>query len=205
METNIRELPLQERSRQRVEMVVEATKIVLVEKGYSDLTLAAVCDQADIKQTSIYRYWPNKQALLATMAQQFEEDYAVLSAALTEKVTEGHWHDLFKDNIDMLETYLDDNPWFTEAQNAIKTEKALMSRYRNMLSYFTVQYNHILRRAGLNAPAEHEAAIARMVVSVLDMFLMELGRNNDNKLQIAEMKRETLNIIIRYLEPFMAS
>ena len=44
-----------------------------------------------------------------------------------------------------------------------------------------------------------------MVVSVLDMFLMELGRNNDNKLQIAEMKRETLNIIIRYLEPFMAS
>ena len=58
METNIRELPLQERSRQRVEMVVEATKIVLVEKGYSDLTLAAVCDQADIKQTSIYRYWP---------------------------------------------------------------------------------------------------------------------------------------------------
>jgi AcrR family transcriptional regulator len=191
METNIRELPLQERSRQRVEMVVEATKIVLVEKGYSDLTLAAVCDQANVKQTSIYRYWPNKQALLA--------------AALTEKATEGHWHDLFKDNIDMLETYLDENPWFTEAQNAIKTEKALMSRYRDMLSYFTVQYNHILRRAGLNAPAEHEAAMARMVVSVLDMFLMELGRNNDSKLQIAETKRETLNIIIRYLEPFMAS
>ena len=205
METNIRELPLQERSRQRVEMVVEATKIVLVEKGYSDLTLAAVCEQADVKQTSIYRYWPNKQALLSTMAQQFEEDYAVLSAILTQKASEVPWQELFRENIDMLQTYLDANPWFPEAQHAIKTEKTLTSRYRDMLSYFTVQYTHILRRAGLNAPPEDEAAMARMVVLTLDMFLMELGRNNDNKMHIAEAKSETLNLVIRYLEPFMTS
>lgn len=203
MELNIRELPLQERSRQRVEMVVEATKTILQESGYSELTLSAVCEQAKIKQTSIYRYWPNKQALLATMAQQFEQDYTVLTSHLTARATEIPWQDLLKENMGMIRNYVDENKWFLEGQKAIKTEKVLLTRYREMISYFTVQYTHILKLAGMNCDIGKEASVARSTVLLLDMFLMEMGRNFENEAFVAALEEETLIILTRYLDPYM--
>ncbi|HCL49270.1 MAG TPA: TetR family transcriptional regulator, partial [Rhodobiaceae bacterium] len=47
--------------------MLRTAKDILAERGYSGLTLSAVCERAKIKQTSIYRYWPNQTALLVSL------------------------------------------------------------------------------------------------------------------------------------------
>ncbi|MBT5156556.1 MAG: helix-turn-helix transcriptional regulator, partial [Rhodobiaceae bacterium] len=47
-------------------MVLKATQEIIAERGYGGLSLSAVCERANIKQTSIYRYWPNQSALLVS-------------------------------------------------------------------------------------------------------------------------------------------
>lgn len=69
-----RENPRQMRSRERVHVVLGATKKILAEQGFSKLTLSSVCELAGVKQTSIYRYWPNKEALLTSIADVFQEE-----------------------------------------------------------------------------------------------------------------------------------
>ena len=66
-----RENPQQMRSRERVETVLKATQEIIAERGYSALSLSAVCERANIKQTSIYRYWPNQSALLVSLISFF--------------------------------------------------------------------------------------------------------------------------------------
>jgi AcrR family transcriptional regulator len=87
MTSQPREMPLQERARERVSLVLGATKHILGESGYHGLTLSAICAHAQIKQTSIYRYWPNKQALVMSLASLFEQDY---EKVFTELEKDGH-------------------------------------------------------------------------------------------------------------------
>ena len=50
-----RENPQQLRAKERVDLVLHTAKDILAERGYSGLTLSAVCERAKIKQTSIER------------------------------------------------------------------------------------------------------------------------------------------------------
>ena len=70
-----RESPQQIRAKERVDLVLRAAQEIMAERGYGGLTLSAVCERANIKQTSIYRYWPNQTALLVSLISFFEDDY----------------------------------------------------------------------------------------------------------------------------------
>jgi AcrR family transcriptional regulator len=59
--------PKQLRSRAIVEAIVEAGRRLLAEEGASSLTTNRIAERAGVSIGSLYRYFPNKQAILASI------------------------------------------------------------------------------------------------------------------------------------------
>lgn len=62
-----RKAPVQERSRAMVEAILEATVRVLLSRGYQGTTTIRVAERAGVSVGSLYQYFPNKEALVATL------------------------------------------------------------------------------------------------------------------------------------------
>jgi len=69
-----RKRPVQSRSRQTVATILQATAQVLVQRGYDRTTTNAVAERAGVSIGSLYEYFPNKEALVAALAEAHVAD-----------------------------------------------------------------------------------------------------------------------------------
>lgn len=60
-----RRRPIQRRSRERVEMIVQAAAELLAEGGVDALTMRSLAERADIPAATIYRYFANREEIIA--------------------------------------------------------------------------------------------------------------------------------------------
>lgn len=67
----VRKQPAQERSRQLVQSLLDATADILVKQGYERLTTNRVAEAAGVSVGSLYQYFPNKQSLVAALIQRW--------------------------------------------------------------------------------------------------------------------------------------
>ena len=72
--TAVRKDPIQDRSRQLVQSLLDATADILVRQGYERLTTNRVAEAAGVSVGSLYQYFPNKQALVAALIQRWCDD-----------------------------------------------------------------------------------------------------------------------------------
>lgn len=62
-----RKVPSQERSRATVEAIVQAATYILTEHGWEGLTTNAIAVRAGVNVGSLYRFFPNKEAIVAEL------------------------------------------------------------------------------------------------------------------------------------------
>ncbi|HXJ20488.1 MAG TPA: TetR/AcrR family transcriptional regulator [Polyangia bacterium] len=62
-----RKKPQQTRSREVVEAVLQATTYLLLRGGYEALTTNRIAERAGVNIASLYRYFPNKEAIVAEL------------------------------------------------------------------------------------------------------------------------------------------
>ena len=85
-----RKKPRQERSRQMVAAILDATARVLREGGVDALSTNRVATVAGVSVGSLYQYFPNKESLLLALAEAHSQDQiGQLSVAMAEGATEG--------------------------------------------------------------------------------------------------------------------
>ena len=77
-----RRKPRQERSRDRVERILDATAELLVDTPIDKITTAAIAETAGVPIGSVYQYFPNKLAVLAELARRVMEQVDVKTASL---------------------------------------------------------------------------------------------------------------------------
>jgi AcrR family transcriptional regulator len=65
--------PLQQRSRDTVEVIIRATTQILSHDGLDRLTTNRVAERAGVSVGSLYQYFPDKQALVAEVHRRFDE------------------------------------------------------------------------------------------------------------------------------------
>ncbi len=61
--------PRQARAQQTVRVILEAAKRVLIQEGYDGTTTNRVAEVAGVSIGSLYQYFPNKEALVASLAE----------------------------------------------------------------------------------------------------------------------------------------
>ncbi|MGM0555600.1 MAG: TetR/AcrR family transcriptional regulator [Myxococcota bacterium] len=80
-----RKKPKQARSRATFEAIVEAGAQLLVEDGYHDLTTNGLAERAGVSIGSLYQYFPNKEAVVASVVERFaDRQFDILVAGLDE-------------------------------------------------------------------------------------------------------------------------
>ncbi len=78
MEANMRKVPQQPRSQQRVEQILDVAAELFVEVGYEAATTNAIAERAGISIGSLYRYFPDKVAILNAIARRYFGDLQAL-------------------------------------------------------------------------------------------------------------------------------
>ncbi|MEM9102848.1 MAG: TetR/AcrR family transcriptional regulator [Pseudomonadota bacterium] len=81
----MRKQPEQSRSKNRVTEIMNATKVLIVERGIDGFTMKDIADQAEMKPTALYRYFPNKPAVLQELTlQMFQDDNAMITQRMVD-------------------------------------------------------------------------------------------------------------------------
>ncbi|MER5554251.1 TetR/AcrR family transcriptional regulator [Streptomyces sp. NPDC002793] len=89
--TNLRRVPVQQRSAERLARILDAGAALLDETGYEQLSTRAVADRAGVPIGSVYRFFPNKRALVDALAERNLEVYAARVVARLEAIPEREW------------------------------------------------------------------------------------------------------------------
>lgn len=198
-----RESPQQIRAKERVDLVLRAAQEIMAERGYGGLTLSAVCERANIKQTSIYRYWPNQTALLVSLIGFFEDDYQSRIKLLEEEAFDMPWQEVQKTLLQGLADYSRDNPWVYAGLVAVRADTGVAKRHEQTLDFFATRYAHLLKIGGFAVRGEEEARVSRTYVLLLDSFMFAVGRAEGSENMINEIIEDYLDVIIKYLTPRM--
>ena len=198
-----RENPQQIRAKERVDLVLRAAQEIMAERGYGGLTLSAVCERANIKQTSIYRYWPNQTALLVSLISFFEDDYQSRIKLLEEVAFDMPWQEVQKTILLGLADYSRENPWVYAGLAAVRADTGVAKRHEQTLDFFATRYAHLLKIGGFAVRGEEEARVSRTYVLLLDSFMFAVGRAEGSENIISEIIEDYLDVIIKYLTPRM--
>jgi AcrR family transcriptional regulator len=73
---NLRVNPTQKRARDKIELILDTTAQLLEEIGSDALTTKLIAERAAIRVRNVYRYFPNKQAVIYALAQRMAERQA---------------------------------------------------------------------------------------------------------------------------------
>jgi AcrR family transcriptional regulator len=93
-----RRRPVQERSRETVQAILEAAAQVFERHGYAAGTTNRVAERAGISIGSLYQYFPNKDAILVALVHRHLAEATAALQPHTERLTRGApFHDVLPD------------------------------------------------------------------------------------------------------------
>ena len=81
-----RKRPLQRRSREMVDRILDAAARIFVERGYHGTTTNHVAEAAEVSVGSVYQYFPNKDALLVALGERHLEEAVVQLGQVAEQL-----------------------------------------------------------------------------------------------------------------------
>jgi len=70
-----RKQPVQQRAQETVRAVLEAATYILIEQGHEHASTNGIAERAGVNIGSLYQYFPNKQAIFTTLAEQHFRGY----------------------------------------------------------------------------------------------------------------------------------
>ncbi|MGF1344346.1 TetR family transcriptional regulator [Streptomyces flavovirens] len=88
---NLRRVPVQQRSAERLARILDAGAELLDETGYEQLSTRAVADRAGVPIGSVYRFFPNKRALVDALAERNLDVYAERIAGRLADIPASEW------------------------------------------------------------------------------------------------------------------
>ncbi|MBB5608817.1 MULTISPECIES: TetR/AcrR family transcriptional regulator [unclassified Janthinobacterium] len=92
--TVIRKRPRQERSRATVDAITQAATYILVESGWKGLTTNAIAERAGVNISSLYQFFPGKEAIVAELQlRHAAESRKKLAQALEQLSAQSSLHD----------------------------------------------------------------------------------------------------------------
>jgi AcrR family transcriptional regulator len=81
-----RRLPTQQRSRERVERMLDIATALIAEAGSDALRMSEVAEKASVSIGSLYQYFPDKAAIIRTLAERYNAQGRACVAAELAKV-----------------------------------------------------------------------------------------------------------------------
>ena len=187
-----RRVPVQARSRERVERILDAAAQLLSDQGYDAVKTNLIAKRAGVSIGSIYQFFPNRFAIFNALADRYRKKIAsALSKTMGPESPDRPWEEALEDGFESLaEMWRDDwafhMVWLAIQNTAELTEAR--ERYREMLINEELVY--FLRRILPDRGGSRLQAIARVMLEAGNVLLDQSMRNGDaqDPLVIDELK-----------------
>ncbi len=199
-----RTAPKQPRGHQRVDLILDTAASIFAERGYEAATTNAIAEQAGISIGSLYRYFPDKEAILQAWAYRYTERVRThFEQAFRNAGPEVPLATLLDRLIDPYVALYRDCPVYTQillgADVSADMAAADMALGHDMIG----QTAAMLRR---RAPHLSEAR-ARLVATICKVTLkglISLVANADDKKFQAQVRAEIKQMLLAYLGPILS-
>ncbi|MRI35159.1 hypothetical protein EOPP23_19515 [Endozoicomonas sp. OPT23] len=196
-----RKLPVQNRSKKRVETILEVTAQLLVEGGYDSLTAVGIAERASIPVASLYQYYPNKEAVIYALCedmvnavlQRFNEyenfsEHQLSLDDLLKLMGEREYSDPAKHRLEFeLNRAMIAMPQLSDLHKSF--DERISERYANILRHYGSQWRH-----------EELINLARIMFRIGNSYFEHISTTKDNP-ALAEQSKDlvlrAINALVR--------
>lgn len=191
-----RKLPVQNRSKKRVETILEVTAQLLVEDGYDTLTAVGIAEKANIPVASLYQYYPNKEAVIYALCENMVnnvlrrfndyENFAEHQLTLDELLNligEREYSDPEKHRLEF------------ELNRAMIAMPQLIELHKSFDEKVSERYANILRHYGSEWRHEELINLARIMFRMGNSYFEHLSATKDHPVLAEQSKALVLRAI----------
>jgi AcrR family transcriptional regulator len=126
IESPLRRMPSQRRSRERVEKILNCARTLIAGKGSDAMRMSEVAEMARISIGSLYQYFPDKSAIIQTLARRYNaEGRKCIEAELSSVRDIDGFRDAFGRLIDIYYGIFLAEPVIRDIWSATQADKAL--------------------------------------------------------------------------------
>ncbi|WP_250516771.1 TetR family transcriptional regulator [Caballeronia sp. INDeC2] len=123
-----RRQPAQQRSRERLDRILEAAQQLIAEKGSEHVKMSEIAELAEISIGSLYQYFPDKRAIVRTLAELYaDESRRCVREALNAVQDKAQLLDAFVSLVDQYYEIVLDKPVMRDISSALRSDKELMN------------------------------------------------------------------------------
>ncbi|RMD60928.1 MAG: TetR/AcrR family transcriptional regulator [Alphaproteobacteria bacterium] len=124
--TAVRRIPTQRRSRERVARILDCATEIIAEKGSDAMRMSEVAQRAGISIGSLYQYFPDKSAIIRTLAERYgAEGRACIEAELAHVTTVDELCEAFSRLVDTYYQIFVAEPVVRDIHSGVQADKGL--------------------------------------------------------------------------------
>lgn len=149
-----RRIPMQARAQETVDRILEAAAELLAETGIDSFNTNALAEHAGERVRSIYRYFPNKFAILAALWKKMIEEWDLLLLPALRQVADPKidimigFHAMSRAYLRWIET----RPGAWALRNTIRAVPELLEQEQSAEAWFVSHFAAALAQRGVNLP-----------------------------------------------------
>lgn len=172
-----RRAPVQERSRQTVSRILDTAAEIADEVGVEAVTTRAVADRAGVSYPALYRFFPDREAILEALLERLTEDLDArcIAAEQTWEITSVE--QLLNNEIDLHIAYYTQHPVVPRMWMGGRTSPAVTAYVRARMQTLAGRMHALLVDAGL-IPADTDPRGMLVAVEMGDRVLELAYRNS---------------------------
>jgi AcrR family transcriptional regulator len=172
----LRRTPQQQRSRLKLRRVLDAADEVLATEGSSAFSTVRVAEAADISVGSLYRYFPDKEAIVEALAVRYWSDFEDLVGGIVAADEREPLPDPIASLLDAMSTAFRAHPGFLAMwYGGLRTER-VRDATRVARTAFARSIDRLLARRWPGSDEAQREIVSRVVVLLGDGLLREAFR-----------------------------
>lgn len=199
----LRRRPTQERAVATFDLILDTTASLLETHGFDALTTNLISTESGVSIRAIYRYFPNKHAVVGELARRMERQWgAALVAAGDFDDPVAPWRDVWNSYIDAFVQSVRTTSGARAVLNAMRGAPELRKADEEANAGYIVSVGAVLRSRGAGISAQQANAVATVLIRSTVAVLDEAFEADDAaaKRLIAVMKNMHAGLISQYLD-----
>jgi len=186
-----------------VDLILDTAAQMLEEVGADGLTTKALASRAGIRVRSIYRYFPNKLAVIQAVAERVaERQKTVLQVATRRSDNDTPWRIALRRELRALVDSFGAEPGLAAVRKAMQTSPSLKLVHADANEEIARLWAGDLASRGMAGPPKRHLSVARTAVKIASALLENFPRDGlkAHEIQFAELCLVLESYLANYLD-----